>query len=366
MAGTYLNRTCPICERLLSEEAYDDAYSEIYEAFQELEPASLDLSAKIEKLEKMLSLLSFPLFAPFRFFLKRKMDNLRNQSEFLEEQLSSTKRKSTLFALSRYYTSEWFQRTHALLRQNGDFRYAINVFYDKKGVWKIKPLNKLAASIVAEFRVFQQLLKRVKDTQSPLYKAQIVPNIYLPILQRRGSQSFWTQIDCLLLTKFGAFVIEVKRQNRHIIALKPFEQIWSTDDHSLARMISEQSRSAPLPMHQLVSESRALGQNSNHAVAFDEICSNYPFKRIYEQIVYVAPKSLITNCREFTGNVNVSCLDSNGPSFERTIENQCKSLKAFIGQETVDELGESYLAKYGDLDQQRGKIHARSLSRIYS
>ena len=48
-------------------------------------------------------------------------------------------------------------------------------------------------------------------------------------------------------------------------------------------------------------ESFALNQHSRHAVALSEVCGDYPFERVYEQVVYVGTDSFSTDCREFVG-----------------------------------------------------------------
>lgn len=215
--------------------------------------------------------------------------------------------------------------------------------------------------------MFDTLLNRVRDPESALHGAQLVPNIYLPSEQKgRKAGKLWSQIDCVLLTRKAAFVIESKRRRRRIVAPGRFEEIWSTNDGELVAAYNIGAMEGTFEEAGFDDESFALNQNSTHAVAFDEACREYPFERVFEQVVYVGTDSFTTDCREFVDNVNVSWVGHGAAEFADIIEDECEKLDEFISQSDMDALGESMVQTYGDLNQKRGQLHAERLRNIDS
>lgn len=192
-----------------------------------------------------------------------------------------------------------------------------------------------------------------------------MPNIYLPHERRsRKAEKLWSQIDCVLLTRQAAFVIESKRRRKHVIAPAPFEDIWSTYDGKLMDACNAGAIEASFKDAGFDDESFALNQNSKHAVAFDEVCQEYPFDRIYEQVVYVDVNSFTTDCREFVDNVNVSWVGQGATEFVDVIEKECSKLDEIVGQSDLDNIGELLVQSYGDLNQKRSQLHAERLRYI--
>lgn len=275
------------------------------------------------------------------------------------------RKRIAVLALSRYYTSEWFQRTHVPLVRTVVAPYKINVAYGKDGIWHINQTDKFTSGIVAEYLVFQELLRCVRNPASQLYAAQIVPNIYLPHQPKgRKAEKLWSQLDCVLLTRQAAFVLEVKRRHKRIVAPGNFEEIWSTIDDSLVDSLIDGSLGCLPEMTDFTDESFALVQNSRHAVAFDEACDDYPFECIYEQVVFVGTKSFYADSIDFIDNINVASLGRGELTFSEIIEKKCTNADEIISQQKLDKLGESLVSTYGDLNQKRGQLHAQRIKNI--
>ena len=103
-----------------------------------------------------------------------------------------------------------------------------------------------------------------------------------------------------------------------------------------------------------------MSQNSRHAIAFNELIPQFPFERVYEQVVFVEPLSFDSDADEFVDNVNVSCLDETS-RFLLPILHACSELSSVITQEEVEQLGETLVSQYGDLNQKRSIIHANRI-----
>lgn len=239
------------------------------------------------------------------------------------------------------------------------------VRYGSDGSWSLNPTSKLASGITAEIRVFQALLDRVRNPESALHGAQLVPNIYLPHEQQgRKAEKLWSQIDCVLLTRQAAFVIEAKRRRKRVVAPGQFNEIWSTSSGELIQAYTDGNMKGSFKDAGFDDESFALKQNSKHAVAFDDACPTYPFERIYEQVVYVGTDSFTADCHKFVDNVNVSWIGRGTAKFVNIIENECRKLDNIASQNDIDTLGESLVKTYGDLNQKRGQLHAERLRNL--
>lgn len=365
VAGGYLDRRCPECGEIIDEASYDAAERALAEGIQPLREEKASARADARKWETWAHRFRWKAFGPIRGLFNKRAQSARRHEEDLRLKLSARKRRISAYASSRYYTGEWYLRTRIPLTRTVVAPYRIKVGYDKVGTWYIRQTDKETAGIVGEFEVFQKLLTCVRDASSPLYQAQIVPNVYFPSEnggKRRGS--YWSQVDDVLLTRQAAFVIEVKRRGRHIVAPAPFEEIWSTASKDLADDLMAGRMEDSAKDARLRDESKALRQNSQHAVAFSDTCSTYPFERVYEQVVYVGMDSFGTDCRRFDDNVNVSSLGGDS-DFAAIIGDECRNLGELVDQDALARLGESLLASYGDLNQKRGQIHVRRLQGIH-
>ena len=95
-----------------------------------------------------------------------------------------------------------------------------------------------------------------------------------------------------------------------------------------------------------------------------EVCGDYPFERVYEQVVYVGTDSFSTDCREFVDNVNVSKLGRGVADFADIIEAECFRLDDIAPQQRIDDLSERLVETYGDLNQKRGQLHAERIRKM--
>ena len=252
----------------------------------------------------------------------------------------------------------WRWRECATTYQNGTSGRGFPC-YDDSGIWRLPRGRREISGTTAEFAVFQTIYNEATNSESILYRAQIVPNIYLPRSPEysRNGRSFWDQIDMVLLTTQAAFVIEVKRRYKAIKSNVPFEDIWSkTPIWDEKEKVTSDSEAVPWDSK----ESIALSQNSRHAIAFNELIPQFPFERVYEQVVFVEPLSFDSDADEFVDNVNVSCLDETS-RFLLPILHACSELSSVITQEEVDQLGETLVSQYGDLNQKRSIIHANRI-----
>ncbi len=367
VAGTYLDRRCPSCGESLVESEYDSIAAVVLKEIETIPAQIKDAEEESRKWRAWEHRFRWAVFKPVRRIFERKAEAAESRKDEFDQRLSIRRSRLSALARSRYYTGEWFQRTHAPLERTVVGPYRITVAYGSDGSWNLNPTSKLASGITAEIRVFDTLLNRVRDPESALHGAQLVPNIYLPSEQKgRKAGKLWSQIDCVLLTRKAAFVIESKRRRRRIVAPGRFEEIWSTNDGELVAAYNIGAMEGTFEEAGFDDESFALNQNSTHAVAFDEACQEYPFERVFEQVVYVGTDSFTTDCREFVDNVNVSWVGHGAAEFADIIEDECEKLDEFISQSDMDALGESMVQTYGDLNQKRGQLHAERLRNIDS
>ena len=365
VVGRYLVRTCPSCNGSLAEGEYDSAAAaisdEIAIAMQQVEESK----AEVEKWKTWTRRFRLAIFKPINRVFQNKADSSMKRCSELSDRLKAKRRRLYAFAKSRYYTSEWYQLTRIPLMRTVVEPYTIKVGYGPAGKWSVSPTDSLTAGITAELQVFMVILARIRDESSPLYEARLVPNVYLPHKQRGArTEQLWSQIDLIVLTRQAAFVIEVKRRRKRIVAPGPFEEIWSTNDGSLVDAYARGMLGCDLSEVGFTDESFALNQNSRHAVALSEVCGDYPFERVYEQVVYVGTDSFSTDCREFVDNVNVSKLGRGVADFADIIEAECFRLDDIAPQQRIDDLSERLVETYGDLNQKRGQLHAERIRKM--
>ena len=158
----------------------------------------------------------------------------------------------------------------------------------------------------------------------------------------------------MLLTRYAVFVIEIKRRYKDIEANAPFKRIRSKSLRSDA-LKTENDSSGTEDIWDS-EETSALHQNSNHALAVNNVIDLFPFERVYEQVVFVEPHFFQSDCSEFIDNVNVSCLTDEA-LFVTPIEKVCGELTPIASQEQIDQLGEQLVSTYGDINQKRAMIH---------
>lgn len=362
VVGTYLGRRCPACGQPIKPSDFDRLASSVLRERESIHAQEIAVTRKLERLGRWRKRFAFPLLLPLRKFVDRKLARTNVECSSIKEAGHRLDSRLSSLAHMRYYLSEWYFRTAFPLKRVAVAPFQLRPYYDDKGIWHLPRGKKEISGSTAEFAVFQALYDEVTSPNSILHKAQIVPNIYLPRTseQARNGSVFWDQIDMVVLTRQAAFVIEVKRRFKRIRSDAPFEDIWSKspardDGKETARNLKEEGWD--------ITENRALSQNSRHAVAFDDLVPQFPFDRVFEQVVFVGPQSFESNSNEFVGNVNVSCLDGDS-RFLLPIMSACSKLSPIATQSAIDELGETLATRYGDLNQKRSIIHANRVKQF--
>ena len=357
--GDYLDRRCPICNHSIKPEDFDELASHVLQDLKRTRGQKDFVAQRLDQLEHKHERFNYILLRPFKRFISKKLKHV--QEEYSAVRKTQHLLNTRLLALARmhYYLSEWYFRTGFPLKRTVVAPFELRPCYDDSGIWRLPRGRREISGTTAEFAVFQTIYNEATNPESILYRAQIVPNIYLPRSPEysRNGRSFWDQIDMVLLTTQAAFVIEVKRRYKAIKSNVPFEDIWSkTPIWDEKEKVTSDSEAVPWDSK----ESIALSQNSRHAIAFNELIPQFPFERVYEQVVFVEPLSFDSDADEFVDNVNVSCLDETS-RFLLPILHACSELSSVITQEEVDQLGETLVSQYGDLNQKRSIIHANRI-----
>lgn len=357
LAGSYLNRRCPVCNQVIEPGHFDQQVKQVKDKIRNYEIAKDTPQKREAKYAKLSHVTRFFLLRPLHKYFEKKRNKAADQIAELTSHQKVLQRRITSLALMRYYTSEWYVRTGQPLTRKVIAPFQLVPYYDKNDVWKLPRGKKALSGMTAEFAVFEALLKRVTDQSSEIfYHAQLVPNIYLPRHSKRGVQQgrFWDQIDLVLLTRYAAFVIEVKRRYKDIKVNAPYREILSKEP-----TVWDEGSEVDISDAEIVwdtKETAALTQNSYHALAVNDVIGLFPFERIYEQVVFVEPYSFVCNSSEFVDNVNVSAITTK-PLFIRPIEKACRELEPIATQEQIDQLGEELVSTYGDINQKRAMIH---------
>lgn len=353
--GGYLNRHCPSCGASLSEAAYDGEARVICESLECLEEK---LRLEKTEAEKWTRRRDGKLFAwiPFlRRYADRKLKAIEKALGDVRDSKLASWRSLGDLALSRYYIGEWYLRTGFPLERTVVDPFKLVPEYSATGLWRLPTGYGNVAGMTAEFEVFQKALEKVCDVSSPLYKAQLLPNMYFPREpSSRGERALWDQVDLIVATRQAAFVLEVKsRKGANVTAFNPFEAVGINGDE----------------------ETAALTQNSRHAVAFADICPKYPFEKVYEQLVFTRLDSFTTDESGFVDNINVNVSEcesyrfENGSehenrSFLEAIEVECAKLPPIMDQQQLDRLGETLVTTYGDLNQKRSRLHVQRIKNL--
>ena len=355
IGGAYLNRLCPSCGTALSETAYDERARAICESLDEIEARLLLEKKEAEKWKERRNGKLFVWVAPLKRYADRKLRAIEETLGDIRADKLDSWRDLGALALSRYYTGEWYLRTGFPLERTVIDPFKLVPEYSAAGAWRLPAGYGDVAGMTAEFEVFQKVLEKVRDVSSPLYQAQLLPNLYFPREpSNRGERALWDQVDLIVATRQAAFVLEVKsRKGVSVTAFKPFEAVGING----------------------AEETAALTQNSRHVVAFADICPKYPFESVSEQLVFTRLDSFETDEAGFVDNVNVSVAECGNysmthasgcdvRSFVDAIETECEKLPPIMDQQQLDRLGEALVTTYGDLNQKRGRLHVQRIKNM--
>lgn len=183
LQGSFMARACPTCGNRLHEGAYDAHARTVAWKLRRTRRGSDEAKA------------------------------LANELEWL--------------ALARYLTSEWYllsgTPTSAVGYNATQEGYSFIPAYDKFGRFFLRENygESEVHGIQGELALFDSLRLRVNDRNSPLYGSKIIPSLELVTdeVDSRGKLHISrNQTDCVLLTRQGAFVFEVKKWHASIHA----------------------------------------------------------------------------------------------------------------------------------------------------
>lgn len=359
--GTFLHRRCPLCGGELTAEAYDRKAKPLCRELNQKEAEIRELTRRQKALEQVIEAHPHWWQWPYRFVIKKRLANVIPQAARVQQQISSLKKKVDNIRFARYFTSEWFLSTHAptvVAKSAIDAGYRISPRYSPEGTFTLELPGggKEGKGLAAEFDVFEVFRQKILQVDSPLHNARLAPNLYLPIEDPSSSRhALWSQIDLALLTRYGAFVVEVKRRYADIIASAPFDCILSNKP-------GDQERTNALaPFNQ------PLVQNARHAVHFCRIPFNpYPDSRVYEITVFVRPRSFSSDAEGFARKVFVGCVPQEEDALVDAVETVCRKGDEIISQSKLDELADNLIDRYGDLNQKRRQLHISRIKNLAS
>lgn len=373
MEGHYLDRRCPHCHEQVSSELFDMLARDIIEHRDKIRAAKSATETRIDRLKQMNEKLQHPFWKPLSCFLNGRRNRLIKTIKPERKHIARLNDELREIAFARYHVSEWYQRTHIPLISPEQDSYKFKPKYKKHGIWTMTGTGPRWRGILAESQVFEALMLAVNDEDSPLFQAHILPCLFLPHTRRQNKKArLYDQIDCLVLTKQAAFVLEVKARATHVVSFSPFHSVFSTQDAGALYKASEcipEMAKFYLPAEGFETElSSGLSQNRSHVSSLITKVKAYDARRVYEQLVIVDALSLTSDTTEFVDERNVSYLKGEDRAFVRAIERECTRLNDIMTQQQLDDLGRKLMTAYGDLNQKHEaehieRIHALQLAR---
>lgn len=236
LAGSWLDRRCPLCGGRLSEDAYDRAAAE--------------LAAR-----------------------HRPRPGKRAAGELRE------------LALARYYTSEWFRLACAGQGSEAADRglFGLRPGYDASGAFTLVPADadrspEGGLGVSAEYFVFDAIRSEIAREGSPLSGSFLVPHLVFPWLPGQKPKQWGAkqraEVDCVLMCPSCAVVVEVKRRSHHVRVSRDFQHVRERTEGGSFRSGSE-----------------TVGQVARGADSFAERQQVYPPDRVCKAIVFVDPLS---------------------------------------------------------------------------
>lgn len=349
-------KRCPKCGADMGEEAMDERAAA---TLRELDAAREDeraVAREVEELEASLSVKRHWWQFLSRSRLRRKLEARRARLERFREQVGGLSRGYGHLVYGRYFCSDWFLLSHVPLSRSGigrdlDYRLRPQVSDGTDApeffLSPSRPNRSIGRGIAAEFEFFEFARKASANPDSPLCDARILPDLYLPHVGR-GGRTITSQVDCVVLTRSCAFVVEVKSWHSEISAASPFEAV------EVKRAGEAERTDAP------------LYQNSQHALAFDDCCDAYPFERIYELTVFVNPVSFESDGAEFADNVLVSALPDCSGTLLAAMEEVVQGEENLMTQGDLEDLAHSLHDRYCDRYQMLGVIHTHRVRREHA
>lgn len=370
---------CPHCNETILTQDYDRRYKEI----------KTECPPVIEKADRVLKRRDKLAVAQFRSkfeLIKRwygwRMRRLNEKYAQVFSDGEDARRKlngAQMFAYSRYYTSAWFALSSKPLERAsaGPLKsYCMRSKYSDEGEYALYatgPHDPTARGVRAEWVMFSDLIDALGKSDQ-LKGARLCPNIYIsnPSANEmdHGASGSWSgarygsirvngnlrplfsQVDCLLLTKWAVYVIEVKSRRAHVRV--------DAGGHVSSRLqkgdiVSERSLDAD------------VRQCANHANAFATAFPDIPFERIFELTVYVEPLSFASDCLQVADNAYACSCRAGADSFADAIEaidyRLCDQAPLFTQQELYG-LSGHIMKTYGDPNGRKEYIHLERLETL--
>lgn len=356
IAGTYLDRKCPNCGGALTEDVYDFAAQDALVNLHAAEEALRDCEGRVKDFEEKISRYRHFWQFAFRLIARKRLRQAEHEIAAKRLHVSEAAKVTSALAYGRYYCGEWFLRTHISLCSEDDrhtepYRIQPRYSLDGAGVrFYLKQIKRSSDSrgILGEFEAFEFFRKQVVDPASPLFGAQLLPNLYVPNTghDSNHSNSPWTQIDLAIATKSCVFVVEVKRRYADIYAAEPYEEL----------LIGRRDADGNESLNRSVDE---LSQNSRHAVEFSKACPTYDFDRVYELLLLVGTRSFTSGGSSFVDNVYIGGLAGGGAQLLDAMLEACSSEHETLSDDELKTLGDNLVNRYGDLRQKLRAMHVR-------
>ena len=298
LEGGWLDRRCPLCNKKLSEEVYDKA------------------AARLGKRESRLR---------------------------------------DCYALARYYTSEWFRLACAGQGSEaaGKGLFGLKPGYDlRTGAFTLTPHDEDRSpeggwGVSGEYFVFDAIRAEIARPGSALCGSHLVPHLVFPWLAGKKPKQWGAkhraEVDCVLLTRTCAVVVEVKRRSHHVRVSRDYRHIRERSEGGGFRSASE-------PVEQV----------ERGADSFCERQELYPGERVCKMIVFAEPSSFSCTGSRFEDGMFASFLGSDGSApFLEALCELVGDLDPIAGKRAVKRLAERMLDEFGNTaDRRRGRIVA--------
>ncbi|MDJ1650514.1 MULTISPECIES: nuclease-related domain-containing protein [Gordonibacter] len=327
-----------ICGAPLNDAALDGFARQITQEIKHLDHIAQGCAAKVAKEESAL-LPSLPWRRHVEALRRHEqVRQLRKEEQHARANAAELQCGLRRLAQLRYYGSAWFARTGITLeRAEDEYKYHITPFYGERGTFHLDYQwgDVQAESIAAEFRVFEVLCQALATSGSPLRGSVLLPNLYLPRVERGfPGTNVREQVDCVLLTPSCAFVIEVMRRPANILA-----------DALTRTVLADGGEGKGL------SDVRLLGYPlvavARHAAQFTLVDTPYSVNSTHEVLVFVDPCSFETTGAGFVGNLYIGCVPQGEQALVEALEKRSRMKKSVLSHDALFALGKRLLATYG-------------------
>lgn len=369
---------CPLCKQVIETRDYDRRLKEIKLESPSLIEAGDSALKRRDKLAVAQFKSRFDLIKRWYGWRIRRL-NERNAALFMAA--DEARRKMNMvptFAYSRYYTSIWFALTAKPLEREAEgplVKYRMRSSYSKEGEYSLcvsDRLDSMAHGIRAEWLVFNELLSKISESEI-LEKARLCPNLFISNESAnemdRGTSGSWSgsrygsirvrgnlkplfsQVDCLLITKWAVYVIEVKSRHGHI----------RVDSSGHVSTLAKRGGGAQRDL------SGDVRQCANHASAFATAFPDVPFDRIFELTVYVEPLSFESECFEVDENAFVCSCGSGVNEVTDVIEAidyKLHDKETLFTQKELYRFSGKIMESYGDPNGRKEYIHLERLEAL--